>query len=59
MKFLIFFIMTMENLEISESNYTFHSDCRVYLDALQKQGKQDDGFEDEFYYTLPAISRIE
>ncbi len=51
--------MTMDSLEISESNYTFHSDCRVYFDALQKQGKQDDGFEDEFYYTLPAISGIE
>ena len=35
---------------------TFYSDCRAYLDALQKKGKTDDGFEDEFYFTLPAIS---
>ena len=51
--------MTMESLEISDSDNTFHSDCRAYFDALQKQGKRDDGFEDEFYYTLPAISGIE
>ena len=38
------------------SNETFYSDCRAYLDALQKKGKADDGFEDEFYFTLPAIS---
>ncbi len=51
--------MTMESIEISEANDTFHSDCKVYFDALQKHGKQDDGFEDEYYYTLPAISGIE
>ena len=39
-----------------KSENTFYSDCRAYLDALQKKGKTDDGFEDEFYFTLPAIS---
>ena len=49
--------MTMELLEISQnSNNTFYSDCRTYFDALQKQGKTDDSFEDEFYFTMPAIS---
>ncbi len=38
------------------SNETFYSDCRAYLAALQKKGETDDGFEDEFYFTLPAIS---
>ena len=38
------------------SNETFYSDSRAYFDALQKKGESDDGFEDEFYFTLPAIS---
>jgi len=47
----------MELLSMSEmSNETFYSDSRAYLDALQKKGETDDGFEDEFYFTLPAIS---
>ena len=51
--------MTMEALEIVEDcNRDFYSDSRAYLDALQKQGKTDDGFEDEFYFTMPAISGI-
>ena len=49
--------MAMESLEILEDyNRDFYSDCRAYLDALQKQGKTDDSFEDEFYFTMPAIS---
>lgn len=49
--------MTMEALEIVEDlNRDFYSDSRVYLDSLQKQGRADDGFEDEFYFTMPAIS---
>jgi len=51
--------MAMESLEIIEDyNRDFYSNCRVYLDALQKQGKKDDSFEDEFYFTMPAISGI-
>ena len=49
--------MTMEALEIVEDcNRDFYSDSRAYLDALQKQGRTDDSFEDEFYFTMPAIS---
>ena len=49
--------MTMEALEIVEDcNRDFYPNCRAYLDALQKQGKSDDSFEDEFYFTMPAIS---
>ena len=49
--------MTMEILSRSEvSNETFYSDSRTYLAALLKKGEADDGFEDEFYFTLPAIS---
>ena len=47
----------MEILETSQStNNTFYSDCRAYFDALLKKGKSDDAFEDEFFFTLPAIS---
>ena len=35
---------------------TFYSNCRTYFAFLQKEGKTDDGFEDEFFFTLPAIS---
>lgn len=49
--------MTMESLEIIETgNSDFYSNSRAYLDALQRQGLTDDGFEDEFYFTMPAIS---
>jgi len=49
--------MTMEALEIVEnSNRDFYPNSRAYLDALQKQGRSDDGFEDEFYFTMPVIS---
>ena len=59
MEFLLQSSMAMESLEIIEDyNRDFYSNCRVYLDALQKQGKTDDSFEDEFYFTMPAISGI-
>ena len=59
MEFLLQVHMTMESLEIiAEYNRDFYSNCRAYLDALQKQGKTDDSFEDEFYFTMPAISGI-
>ena len=49
--------MTMEALEIvQDCNRDFYPDSRAYLDAVQKQGKTDDSFEDEFYFTMPGIS---
>ena len=65
MTFSLKVFMTMEGLEIIEDynrdlsqdfNQEFYSNCRAYFDALQKQGKIDDSFEDEFYFTMPAIS---
>ena len=59
MEFLLQSIMAMESLEIiADYNRDFYSNGRAYLDALQKQGKADDSFEDEFYFTMPAISGI-
>lgn len=37
-------------------NTEFYSVCSEYFSALRKKGKSDDGFEDEFYYTMPIIS---
>ncbi len=59
MRFLQVVDMTMEALEvIQDCNRDFYPDSRAYLEALQKHGKTDDGFEDEFYFTMPAISGI-
>ncbi|MDE1872814.1 MAG: hypothetical protein KGH99_04970 [Thaumarchaeota archaeon] len=35
---------------------TFYANCMRYFESLRKQGKQDFAFEDEFFYTMPAIS---
>lgn len=57
MMFLLGKAMTMEALEVVEGcNRDFYPNSRAYLDALQKQGRTDDSFEDEFYFTMPAIS---
>ena len=57
MIFLLDAHMAMESLEvIQDYNHDFYATCRAYLDALQKQGKSDYGFEDEYYFTMPAIS---
>lgn len=51
--------MTMEALEIVEDcNRDFYPNSRAYLDALQKEGRTDDAFEDEFYFTMPAVSGL-
>ncbi len=42
-----------------DSNTGFYKDCMEYFDALRRQGKNDDGFEDEYYYTMPAMRASE
>jgi hypothetical protein len=37
-------------------NTEFYAACTKYFEVLRKQGKRDDGFEDEFFYTMPVIS---
>lgn len=39
-------------------NTDFYATCTEYFAALRKQGKNDDAFEDEFYYTMPMISGL-
>lgn len=48
----------MSQTHISK-NEEFYSNCTVYFDALRKKGKNDDEFEDEFFFTMPAISNLD
>jgi len=40
----------------SKKNQEFFHNCTTYFAALLKAGKADDGFEDEFFFTIPGIS---
>ena len=42
--------------EHPERNEEFHRDCTAYFESLRKKGGSDYGFEDEYYFTMPAIS---
>jgi hypothetical protein len=37
-------------------NTEFYTVCNEYFAALRKQRRNDDSFEDEFFYTMPVIS---
>ena len=39
-----------------EVNKEFYVICLAYFDALRKSGKSDDVFEDEYFFTWPAVS---
>ncbi|MFN3654324.1 MAG: hypothetical protein ACK4TO_03240 [Candidatus Nitrosotenuis sp.] len=39
-------------------NVEFYATCTEYFAALRRKGKNDDTFEDEFYYTMPVISGL-
>lgn len=40
-------------------NEEFYTNCTAYFAALRKKGQNDDDFEDEFFFTMPAISNSE
>ena len=40
-------------MTLSES---FYSECMTYFAYLSKSGKEDQAFEDEYYFTMPVIS---
>ena len=42
--------------EKDKINKEFYVNCLAYFDALRKSGKSDDAFEDEYFFTLPAVS---
>lgn len=48
----------MEKIQEKRINDEFYPACTAYFSALRKKGKTDYGFEDEYYYTMPAISKI-
>ena len=39
-------------------NLQFHSDCNNYFESLREKGETDFEFEDEYFFTLPAISQM-
>ena len=39
-------------------NLQFHSDCSNYFESLREKGETDFEFEDEYFFTLPAISQM-
>jgi len=44
--------MNQENHENAE----FYANCATYFEFLRKKGDSDYNFEDEYYFTMPAIS---
>ena len=47
-------VMTSQN----NPNLQFHSDCNNYFESLREKGKTDFEFEDEYFFTMPAISQM-
>ena len=47
--------MSLEQIRVNQAK-EFYSNCTKYFEALRKQGKTDFEFEDEYYYTMPALS---
>ncbi|MGD2106673.1 MAG: hypothetical protein PVH93_03605 [Nitrosopumilaceae archaeon] len=37
-------------------NKEFYSNCTAYFEFLRHKGQADYDFEDEYYFTMPAIS---
>jgi hypothetical protein len=37
-------------------NSEFYKNCTEYFEFLRKKGRSDYEFEDEYYFTMPAIS---
>jgi len=41
---------------VNNKNAEFYANCATYFEFLRKKGDNDDSFEDEYYFTMPAIS---
>ncbi len=39
-----------------EKNKEFYNNCTMYFEFLRKKSIADYEFEDEYYFTMPAIS---
>jgi len=53
--FLLSSLRMVEEIEIPK-NKEFYSNCTTYFEFLRHKGKADYEFEDEYYFTMPAIS---
>ncbi len=40
----------------AEKNHEFYRNCAAYFEYLRKKRATDYDFEDEYYFTMPAIS---
>lgn len=40
----------------NNKNHEFYANCAAYFEHLRKKGELDYEFEDEYYFTMPAIS---
>lgn len=47
--------MSQESHE-NDKNTEFYANCAAYFEFLRKKGGSDFNFEDEYYFTMPAIS---
>ena len=41
---------------MQQKNEEFYHNCSEYFEFLRKKGTTDYEFEDEYYFTMPAIS---
>lgn len=54
MDFSVF--MTMDESHEQPKNDEFYSNSTAYFEFLRHKGETDYEFEDEYYFTMPAIS---
>ena len=43
-------------MQEDEVNRGFYENCTRYFEFLREKGRTDYEFEDEYYFTMPAIS---
>lgn len=46
----------MDIIHTQQKNEEFYSNCLKYFEFLRGKGMADYEFEDEYYFTMPAIS---
>ena len=46
----------MEETPEQPKNEKFYANCTTYFEFLRQKGENDNNFEDEYYFTMPAIS---
>ncbi len=49
-------LYNMEQAHENHKNNEFYSNCTAYFESLREKGETDYDFEDEYYFTMPAIS---